>query len=255
MSSPGERVGDTACRLAAAVVSTAVMRHQYWIQHKYYSCPLLFASQKLFSYLCHCGIFSHTCLQISYAYRLKYTDSLYLNLIYLLIYFSLSRLSPLYYLCPHASVSLLGTTCLMPLIRCESIFRSLLVIKFWSVGLNTVALLVRWVGSSFFLHVCGYTLEVLMEFRNWYIWIWNVNYCSGIFPGHPYASVLYRLKFFYLHRPTFSVKKTELTAGGGESVALTTQHPLSPQKLALTSPTSGGRSVGIIRLRTKGHGV
>jgi hypothetical protein len=30
---------------------------------------------------------------------------------------------------------------------------------------------------------------------------------------------------------------------------------LYPQKLALTSPTSGGRSVGIVRLRTKGHGV
>jgi hypothetical protein len=27
------------------------------------------------------------------------------------------------------------------------------------------------------------------------------------------------------------------------------------QKLALTSPTSGGRSVGMARLRTKGHGV
>jgi hypothetical protein len=27
------------------------------------------------------------------------------------------------------------------------------------------------------------------------------------------------------------------------------------QKLALTSPTSGGRSVGIVRLRTNGHGV
>jgi hypothetical protein len=26
---------------------------------------------------------------------------------------------------------------------------------------------------------------------------------------------------------------------------------LYPQKLALTSPTSGGRSVGIVRLRTK----
>jgi hypothetical protein len=31
--------------------------------------------------------------------------------------------------------------------------------------------------------------------------------------------------------------------------------PLYPQKLALTSPTSGGRSVGIVRLRTKSHGV
>jgi hypothetical protein len=30
---------------------------------------------------------------------------------------------------------------------------------------------------------------------------------------------------------------------------------LYPQKLALTSPTSGGRSVGIVRLRTAGHGV
>jgi hypothetical protein len=30
---------------------------------------------------------------------------------------------------------------------------------------------------------------------------------------------------------------------------------LYPQKLALTSPTSGGRLVGRIRLRTKGHGV
>jgi hypothetical protein len=30
---------------------------------------------------------------------------------------------------------------------------------------------------------------------------------------------------------------------------------LYPQKLALTSPTIGGRSVGIVRLRTKGHRV
>jgi hypothetical protein len=29
--------------------------------------------------------------------------------------------------------------------------------------------------------------------------------------------------------------------------------PTSPQKLALTSPTSGGRSVGMVRLRTKSH--
>jgi hypothetical protein len=31
--------------------------------------------------------------------------------------------------------------------------------------------------------------------------------------------------------------------------------PIYPQKLALTSPTSGGRSVDIVRLRKKGHGV
>jgi hypothetical protein len=48
------------------------------------------------------------------------------------------------------------------------------------------------------------------------------------------------------------VKKTELTARG--SVALTTRHPLSAN-LALTSPKRGGRSVGIVSLRTKGHGV
>jgi hypothetical protein len=29
------------------------------------------------------------------------------------------------------------------------------------------------------------------------------------------------------------------------------RNTLYPQKLALTSPTSGGRSVGIVRLRTK----
>jgi hypothetical protein len=34
-------------------------------------------------------------------------------------------------------------------------------------------------------------------------------------------------------------------------VALTTQHPYT-QRLALTSPTSGGRSVGIDRLGTTG---
>jgi hypothetical protein len=31
------------------------------------------------------------------------------------------------------------------------------------------------------------------------------------------------------------------------SAALTMRHPLYPQKLALASPTSGGRSVGIVR--------
>jgi hypothetical protein len=30
---------------------------------------------------------------------------------------------------------------------------------------------------------------------------------------------------------------------------------LYPQKLAQASPTSGGRSVGIVRLRTKGQGI
>jgi hypothetical protein len=31
--------------------------------------------------------------------------------------------------------------------------------------------------------------------------------------------------------------------------------PIYPQKLALTSSTSGGSSIGIVRLRTKSHGV
>jgi hypothetical protein len=42
-----------------------------------------------------------------------------------------------------------------------------------------------------------------------------------------------------------AVKKTE-TNDRGESVALTTRHPLSA-KVGTTSPTSGGRSVGIVR--------
>jgi hypothetical protein len=33
--------------------------------------------------------------------------------------------------------------------------------------------------------------------------------------------------------------------------ALTMRHPLYPQKLALTSPTRGGHSVGIVRSQTK----
>jgi hypothetical protein len=45
------------------------------------------------------------------------------------------------------------------------------------------------------------------------------------------------------------VKKTETNDRGG-SVVLTTQHPLSA-KVGTASPTSGGPSVGIVRLRTK----
>jgi hypothetical protein len=36
---------------------------------------------------------------------------------------------------------------------------------------------------------------------------------------------------------------------------LTLTSNLYPQKLALTSPTSGGRSVGIVLLKGSGHGV
>jgi hypothetical protein len=38
---------------------------------------------------------------------------------------------------------------------------------------------------------------------------------------------------------------------GRGSAALTIRRPSNPQKLALTSPTSGCRSVGIVRSRTK----
>jgi len=44
-------------------------------------------------------------------------------------------------------------------------------------------------------------------------------------------------------------KKQRLTAVGTRCADHVT--PLYPQKLALTSPTGGGRSVGIVRVRTK----
>jgi hypothetical protein len=44
-------------------------------------------------------------------------------------------------------------------------------------------------------------------------------------------------------------KKTQFTAVGIRRADYVT--PLYPQKLALTSPTSGGRSVGIVHSQTK----
>jgi hypothetical protein len=49
------------------------------------------------------------------------------------------------------------------------------------------------------------------------------------------------------------VLKTEIN-GRGDPLRRP-RDTLYPQKLALTSPTSGGRSVGIVRLRTTSHGV
>jgi hypothetical protein len=55
-----------------------------------------------------------------------------------------------------------------------------------------------------------------------------------------------------LERGPFSLVSTTEEILGRKKYYAT---PLYPQKLALTSPTSGGRSVGIVRSRTKGHGV
>ena len=48
-------------------------------------------------------------------------------------------------------------------------------------------------------------------------------------------------------------RKQRLTAVGTRCANHVT--PLYPQKLALTSPTGGGLSVGMVRSRTKSHGV
>jgi hypothetical protein len=50
------------------------------------------------------------------------------------------------------------------------------------------------------------------------------------------------------------VQKTEIN-GRGESAALTARLPSIHKSWHYISPTSGGRSVGIVRLRTKGHAV
>jgi hypothetical protein len=50
------------------------------------------------------------------------------------------------------------------------------------------------------------------------------------------------------------VEKTEINDRRG-SAALTRRHPYIHKSWHYISPTSGGRSVGIVRSRTKGHGV
>jgi hypothetical protein len=50
------------------------------------------------------------------------------------------------------------------------------------------------------------------------------------------------------------IKKTEINDRRG-SAALTTRHPSIHKSWHLISSISGSRSVGIVRLRTKGHGV
>jgi hypothetical protein len=50
-----------------------------------------------------------------------------------------------------------------------------------------------------------------------------------------------------------AVLKTDINGRGIHCADHAT--PSIRKKLALTSPTSGGRSVGIVRVRTKSHGV
>jgi hypothetical protein len=59
---------------------------------------------------------------------------------------------------------------------------------------------------------------------------------------------LFLCSLFTYRSPFFSMWKTEIN-GRGDS--LRSRDTLYPLKLALTSPTSGGRSVGIVRWRTK----
>jgi hypothetical protein len=47
----------------------------------------------------------------------------------------------------------------------------------------------------------------------------------------------------------------DLNDGRGGSAALTTRHPYIYKSWHYISPTSGGHSIGIVRSRSKGHGV
>jgi hypothetical protein len=58
----------------------------------------------------------------------------------------------------------------------------------------------------------------------------------------------------YLKEVAAPVQKTEINHREG-SATLTTRYPSIRKSWPEISPTSGGRSVGIVRLLTKGHGV
>jgi hypothetical protein len=72
-------------------------------------------------------------------------------------------------------------------------------------------------------------------------------------PG--YRTVMYcvscevRTEFIYVMLKKAGLENQDYGPRG--SAALTLRHPFYPQKLALTSPTSSGRCVGIVRSRPK----
>jgi hypothetical protein len=75
---------------------------------------------------------------------------------------------------------------------------------------------------------------------------YNTGQRSSSIPALCQGSIL----FLFCKSP---VLKTEFN-GRGDPLRWP-RDTLYPQKLVLTSPTSGGRSVGMVRLRTKSHGV
>jgi hypothetical protein len=68
-----------------------------------------------------------------------------------------------------------------------------------------------------------------------------------------YIILTYSAKFLARYAISDPVLKTDIN-GRGDPLRWP-RDILYPQKLALTSLTSGGRSVGIVHLRTKSHGV
>jgi hypothetical protein len=82
-----------------------------------------------------------------------------------------------------------------------------------------------------------------LRFSEWQ-WAWN-----GV------HSALVRVNEELLPRQVAAPDYTTKVNDRGGSTALTTRHPFIHKSWHEISPTSGGRSVGILRLRTKGHRV
>jgi hypothetical protein len=74
-------------------------------------------------------------------------------------------------------------------------------------------------------------------------WSTGMGRCDHHFVYVNYLCFIYRLRSW----------KTDIN--GRRDPLRWPRDTLYPQKLALTSPTSGGLSVGIVRVRTKSHGV